>query len=136
MNLFYKVTAKKLFEIRNEIFVKNGLAALKENGFQKLPFPESLFGKNNLGDYTYELGRLNKNHHLEIITTHIIKGEKWIQMYLNIVHPMPDLQSLDQLRNINGIQFQLPPNSLTKLRFRVGDFNGNPLLNPVVLLQK
>lgn len=50
---------------------------------------------------------------------------------LNILHIMPGLQLLDQLRKINGIQFRFPPNSLTKLRFRVGDFNGNPLLNPV-----
>jgi hypothetical protein len=131
MGLLYKVTPKDLLDSRNKIFTERGIPALKRNGYERSPFPESLFGRNNLGDYTYELCRLKANSHLEIIVTHIAKGDRWIQIYLNIFHLRPDIYSLDQLNNIDGMQFRVPPNSFTRMRLRSDDFKGMPLFNTV-----
>lgn len=131
MGLFYKVPRKKLFEARNEIFVKKGIPALKKNGFEKSPFPEKLFGKNNLGDYTYELCRLNERSHLDSITVYISKDDSWIKIYLNIFELKPALKSLDQLKGLDGIQFNLPPNSINRMRLRIDDFKGMPLFRTV-----
>lgn len=132
MGLFYKVAPKTLLKVRNEIFEKHGIESLQKRGFQKAPFPETLFGKNNLGDYTYDLCRLNKrSKQLELIVTHVAREDRWIQMYLNIFELRPAIESLDQLQQTNGMQFRLPPNSLTKMRIRSDDFKGMPLFNTV-----
>ena len=131
MGLFYKVSPKKLLEVRNEIFVKNGILALKRKGFEEMPFRAPWFGKNNLGDYTYELCRLNERRHLEIITTHISKGDLWIKIFLNIFDLKPDLKSLEQIKGLPIIQFYLPPNSLTEMRLRIDDFEGMPIFRTI-----
>jgi hypothetical protein len=131
MGLFYKVTSRKLLDVKNEIFVKSGIPALKRNGFEKAPFPETLFGKNNLGDYTYDLCRLTRNSDLEIIVAHIAKGDSWIQIYLNIFNLKPSVESIEQLKGVNGIQFRLNPNNLTRMRLRSDDVKGLPLFNSV-----
>lgn len=131
MKLFYKVKAKDLLAIRNEIFVKNGIPQLEKNRFEKTPFPEKLFGKNNLGDYTYELCRLNSSSHLEAITAHISRGDSWIKIYLNVFKLKPTLRTLNPLKDMDGMQFSLPPNTLTRMRLREDDFEGMPLFNTV-----
>ena len=127
MSLFYKISDKELLKIRNNIFIESGLPALEKNGFEKSPFPNSWFGKNNLGDYTYELCRLIKDSQLEFVTTHISKGDLWIKIFLNIFTLQPNLNSLKPLNGIDGIQFDLPPNSISKMRLRIDDFGGMPL---------
>lgn len=131
MGLFYKASAKQLLEIKNEIFVQNGIPALEKNGFQKSPFAVDWFGRNNLGDFTYELCRLSVQGHLETITTHICRGDSWIQIYLNVFDVRPLLESLEQLRSVDGMQFHLPPNTLTRMQLREDDFKGMPLFNMV-----
>ena len=131
MGLFYKASAKKLVEVRNEIFVKNGISELKRNYFEIMPYNGKWFGKNNLGDYTYELCRLNTHSHLEIVTTEISKGDVWIKVYLNIFDLKPKVKSLNQLSGLNVIKFYLPPNSVTAMRLRIDDFKGMPLFNTV-----
>ncbi len=118
-------------EARNKIFLERALPTLKKNGFEEMPFRAPWFGKNNLGDYTYELCKLNENRHLEIITTHISKGDIWIKIYLNIFDLKPDLQSLQQLKGLPIIQFYLPPNTSTEMRLRIDDFKGMPLFRTV-----
>lgn len=129
MGLFYKVSEKELLLIRNRIFLDNCLPALKKNGFEKSPFSTAWFGKNNLGDFTYELCRVRKGSTLEIVVTHISKGDKWIKVFLNIFKISPDLKSIEQLQGVDGLQYHLPPNSLTKMRLRSDDIKGMPLLD-------
>ncbi|MBN9386334.1 MAG: hypothetical protein J0H74_36585 [Chitinophagaceae bacterium] len=131
MGLFYHVSPKELLKIRNEIFITEGIPALKKNGFDRAPFSESLFGRNNLGDFTYELCRLNTDSVLDFLQAHIAKGDNWIQIYLNVFKLHPHLESLVQLKNINGMQFRLRPNSETKMRLRMDDFKGMPLFRTV-----
>lgn len=131
MGLFYRVSNKQLLQARNNIYLKKGIPTLKDQGFEELPFHAPWFGKNNLGDYTYELCRLNDRHELEIITTHITKGDLWIKIYLNIFKLVPELKKLDQLKGLPLIQFYLPPNSLTEMRLRIDDFKGMPLFRTV-----
>ena len=131
MGIIYKVTPKKLLEARNEIFIKKGIPALKMNGFEKAPFPESLFGRNNLKDFTYELCRLDAKSVLDFVTVHISRGDRYIKVFLNVFKLHPDLESLEQLNSVDGMQFRLPPNSRTKMRLRSDDFKGMPLFNTV-----
>lgn len=129
MGLFYKVSEKELFEVRNKIFLEKGIPALKKNGFEQSPFSTAWFGKNNLGDLTYELCRVRKDSILEIVVTHISKGDQWIKVFLNIFKLSPDFRSLEQLQGVDGLQYHLPPNSLTKMRLRSDDIKGMPLLD-------
>jgi hypothetical protein len=129
MGIFYSLSDKELLEIRNKIFFKSGIETLKKNGFEKSPFSTSWYGRNNLGDYTYELCRLSSNSFIEIVTTHISKGDSWIKIFLNIFQLTPEVKSLRQLDGVDGLQFHLPPNSVTKMRLRVDDFKGLPLFN-------
>jgi hypothetical protein len=89
MGFFYKKTDKELLLIRNNIFLEKAIPVLKENGFEQSLFSTSWYGKNNLGDYSYELCRLSKNNHLEMIITHISSGDKWVKIFLNIFQLVP-----------------------------------------------
>lgn len=128
MGLFYKVSEKDLLEIRNKIFLEKGIPSLSNNNFQKSPFPNSWYGKDDIGGYTYEMCRVTNNSYLEIVTSLIVKGDKWIKIYLNIFKLQPELKSLSELQSIDGIKFDLPPNSITKMRLRSDDYKGPPLL--------
>lgn len=129
MGLFYKISDKELLKIRNKIFLESGIPALKNNSFEKSPFSTAWFGKNNLGDYTYELCRVSQGSRLEIIVTHISKGDNWIKIFLNIFELKPKLNSLEHLKGVDGLQYHLPPNSLTKMRLHIDDIKGIPLFN-------
>jgi hypothetical protein len=127
MGLFYAASPKELLQIRNKIFLNFGLPALQKAGFQKSPF-NSWFGKSDIG-YTYELCRLSEKAELEIIIVHIVRGDRWIQISLNIFMPQPRLNSLQQLANVDGLKFHLPPNSVSNMRLRSDDIAGPPILN-------
>jgi len=127
MGLFSKVSDKEVLEIRNKVFLESGIPSLKENGFIQSPFPNAWYGKDDIGGYTYELCKLSSNSHLEIITTYIVKGDKWIKIYLNIFKLDPTPSSLKELKTVDSIKFSLPPNSLTKMRLRNDDYKGPPL---------
>lgn len=129
MGLSYKISDKELLEVRNKIFLERGAPALEEKGFQKSPFPNSWYGKDDIGGYTYELCRLNNKSHLQIVTGLIVKGDRWIQVYLNIFELHPQPKSLQELKKKDGIKFYLPPNSLTKMRLKVDDIKGIPLFS-------
>ncbi len=127
MNLFFKVPDKELLAVRNKIFTEVGIPALEKNGFIKAPFSTSWFGRNNMGDYTYELARLSCDSHLEFIVTHITRGDHWIKIFLNVFQLSPKIDSIEQLKDIDGLNFYLPPTSLTKMRLRSDDYKGPPL---------
>lgn len=129
MVLFNKISEKKLLDVRNKIFLEKGIPALFKCGFERSPFSTAWFGRNNLGDYTYELCRASKGSHLEIIVTHISKGDNWIKIFLNIFELHPELLSLRHLNGVDGLKYHLPPNSLTKMRLRVDGFKGISLFN-------
>ncbi|MDN3583987.1 hypothetical protein [Mucilaginibacter flavus] len=129
MGLFYALTAKDFLESRNEIFIKNGIPALMKHGFEKSPYKGMRWGKLDAGTYVYDLCRLSSSSQLETITTYISKGDSWIKIYLNVFELKKKLNSLDQLTNLEGVQFLLPPNSATRMRLRSDDFEGMPLFN-------
>lgn len=128
MGLFFKISDKKLLEIRNEIFVKKGIPELEKNGFKRSPFSTSWYGRNNLKDFTYELCRLQGTGELQIVKTHIVRGDKSIQVFLNIFELKPALNSLSDLNGLDGIKYGIPPNVTTRMQLRVDDYNGFQLL--------
>src|SRR5258708_4435327 len=95
------------------------------------PYKGMRFGKLDAVVYVYDLCRLNTHSRLEFITTYISKGDRWINVYLNIFDLKPALKSLTQLHGLNEMQFHLPPNSVTKMRLRMDDFKGMPLFRTV-----
>jgi hypothetical protein len=127
MSLLFKKSEKELLSIRNSIFKEVGIPALEKKGFIKSPFSTSWFGRNNLGDYTYEFCRLSKDSILEIITIHISKGDKSIKIFLNIFKLLPEIKSIENLNNYDGLHYDLPPNSLSEMRLRDDDYKGPPL---------
>ena len=127
MGLFYNISDNDLLEVRNEIFLDKGIPTLKNKGFGKSPFSTAWFGKNNLGDFTYEMCRISEYSVLQSVITHISKGDTWVKIFLNIFKLSPELKSLEQLQGIDGLQYHLPPNSLTKMRLRYDDYKGPPL---------
>src|SRR5690349_15801212 len=129
MGLFYTASAKELLRVRNNIFLEFGLPVLKERGFRDSPFSTAWFGRNNLGDYTYELCRLASSNMLETIVVHISRGDRWIKVFLNVFSLQPSLESIEQLHGIDGLQFHLPPNSISEMRLRADDIAGAPILS-------
>jgi hypothetical protein len=131
MGLFYKASDKELLDLRNKVFMESGIPALQKNGFRRSPYSTAWFGRNNLKDFTYELCRLNDRSQLEIITVHISRGDRWIKVYLNIFALTPGVESLDQLNGMDGLQFEIPPNSRTQMQLRMDDFKGMPLFHTI-----
>lgn len=129
MGIFYTASPKELLEIRNKIFLEFGLPALQKNGFQKSPFSTAWFGKSKDIGYSYELCRLVEHDKLEMISVHIVRGDIWIQVSLNIFRIQPQPGSLKQLTNVDGLLFHLPPNSVSKMRLKSDDVVGPPILN-------
>jgi hypothetical protein len=129
MGLFYSATAKELLETRKKIFLDKGMPTLHKNGFEKSPFSNSWFGKDNTGSYSWEFCKLTENSSLQKVSVDIIRGDKYIQIRLNIFKLNSQIKSLQQLKNVDGIQFNLPPNSLSNMRLHVDDFRGIPLFN-------
>src|SRR6218665_844379 len=121
MGLFYTVSQKELLQIRNKIFLDFGIPSLKKNGFQKSPFSTSYFGGFQFG-YSYELCRLADRAELEVITVYIVRGDRWIQISLNIFKIEPKADSLSQLKGLEGIKFALPPCSSSDMRFNCDMF--------------
>jgi hypothetical protein len=127
MGMFYKAPKKELLEIRNKIFLTKGIPALEKKGFEKSPFLGAWYGRDNYKNFSYELCRLNANSQIEIINTYIIRGERWIQIHLNIFQLESKINSLSELKGVDGIQLGLPPNSVTEMRLWCDD--GIPLFN-------
>ena len=115
--IMIRISAKRILAIRNSILL-NAIPILMEQGFERSPFASSLFGRNNLGDFTYDLARLS-NSYLELITIHISKGDRWIKAYLNIFNLVPIPKTLSELSKINGIAFRLAPNNRTQMRLDI-----------------
>lgn len=129
MGLFCKVSDKKLLDIRNRIFIEQGIPALNKNGFVQSPFPSHWYGRDNIGDFRYTLCRMTGTNHLEMITIDIARGDKWIKVFLNIFQLNPIPPSLDALKGLDGIKYSLPPNTLTRMRLRMDDIRTIPLFS-------
>ena len=129
MGLFYEVSDKELLSVRHKIFKESGVPALEKNGFSKSPFRETWFGEydRNISGYSYELCRITNLRYLEIITAYIVKGDKFIQISMNIFELYPKVNSISNLDGYDGTNFHLPPNSISKMRLRSDDYKGPPL---------
>jgi hypothetical protein len=126
MGLFYKATDKELLTIRNQIITENGIPSLQKLGFKKSPFSTAWFGRNEHGDFNYELCRLI-DRELQIIDLYVARGDRYIKVHLNIFNLSPELNSIDQLNGLDGIQFHIPPNSISNMHWRLDDIKGIPL---------
>lgn len=129
MGIVYKVPPKELLDIRNKIVLEIAIPALSKKGFSKSPFSTSVYGRNNLQDFSYELCRLTTNSQLEIIEIYIARGDRWIKFNINIFKLFPFTELIEHLNNADGLQFKLPPNSITEMRLRSDDIKGPPLFN-------
>ena len=127
MGLFYKATRKEILEIRNRIIKDIGIPTLEKQGFQKSPFSTSWYGKDDLHGFTYYLCRLTGDSVLEDIEIQIVRDDRWIKIKLNIFRLEPSLDSLDKLSGVDGLQYKLPPNSLTTMQLRTDDIKGPPI---------
>lgn len=129
MSLFYKATTKEITSLRNNIFIEKGIPALNQKGFVRSPFSTAWYGRDEHAGFTYELCRLNNNSALEIITVYIIRGDRWIQIKLNIFELSPAVTSIEQLIDLDGLQFCLPPNSISEMRLRIDDRKRAPIFD-------
>ncbi|WP_299782940.1 hypothetical protein [uncultured Formosa sp.] len=125
--MFYKPKPKENLDLRNKLFLEKGILALKEQGFEKSPFKSDWYGRTNQNDFSYTLYRLEKDNELQKIETHILRNENWIQIRLNIFQITPKINSLEELKESDGLKFQLPPNSLSEMRLRSDTYNCIPL---------
>jgi hypothetical protein len=57
----------------------------------------------------------------------MVKGDKWIKIYLNIFEINEKLHSPDNLKDCDGINFKLPPNDSATMQLRSDDYKGPPL---------
>jgi hypothetical protein len=129
MGIIYKVSAKELLDIRNKIVLQTAIPSLLKRGFSKSPFSTAWYGRNNLQDFSYELCRLTTNSQLEVIEIYVARGDKWIKFNINVFKLIPFAESIEQLNNLDGLQFKLPPNSISEMRLRSDDIKGPPIFN-------
>ena len=129
MRFFYNATPKELLELRNKIILETAIPCLLENGFKKSPFSTSWFGRDNHRNFNYELCRLTGDSQLEILWIYIHRGERRTKFRLNIFELSPHVQSIDDLTGLDGIQFVIPPDSLTEMYLRSDDVKGPPLFS-------
>lgn len=129
MGVFYKVADKQLLQDRNAIFKEVGIPALEKNGFETATFKTSWNGEYNKSTqgYSYQISRIREKKFLETIDVYILKGEPWIQIYLNIFELKPKIEDVSILKNHEGLSFGNIQNSLTKMRLRSDDYKGPPL---------
>lgn len=129
MGTFYTVKDKQLLNDRNTLFKEVGIPAILRNGFTVAPFKGSWHGEydKSIKGFIYEFSRLTNNNHLERIDVYIINAERWIQIYLNIFKLALQLNSVLDLKELEGIKFGIPPNSLSKMRLRCDEYKGPPL---------
>ena len=116
MSLLYKVSDKELVKLRNDVFRERGIPALTQNGFVGSPFSASWFGKDDMGGYTYHFCRISDESRLDIVIVYIVRGDRWVQLHLNIFKLHPKVESIGQLKGEEGLQFLLPPNSASLTR--------------------
>ena len=129
MGLFYNAPSKDSLKTRNTLLLSSGIPALKKHGFDNSPFTSSYFGRNNQGDFSYDFCRVNSFSQLEIVTAHISRGDSWIKIFLNVFELHPNIKSLEQLKGVDGLQFHLPPNSVTSMRLRIDSSEFTPFRN-------
>ena len=127
--MFYSKTDKQLLEIRNTIFIEEGIPALEKNNFELDPFKTSWHGQYDTGiqGYIHQYSRLKEEIYLERIQVYILNNERWIQINLNIFELNPRLDVLSKLNNYEGIKLGVSPNNLTEMRLRSDDYKGPPL---------
>jgi hypothetical protein len=127
MRIFYKLTDKELLDKRNKIVKDNAIPSLMKKGFEKSPFSTSWYGRNNLGDFDYELCRINEKSQLEILRIYVSRSDRWIKFILNIFQLNPTVTTVKDLNGMDGLKFRVPPNSLTEMKFRSDDIKGPPI---------
>nr|WP_294931148.1 hypothetical protein [uncultured Flavobacterium sp.] len=100
-----------------------------KNGYVKSPFKTSWFGQydSNIREYSYVLCKLTDQKYLHIITADMVKVDKWMKIFLNIFELNEKLNSVDELKDCDGINFKLPPNDSTIMQLRSDDYKGPPL---------
>lgn len=69
---------------------------------------------------------------LEILIVRIAKEDIWIKIYINIFYLFPKIQLLKDLEGKSGLQFMLPPNNNTEMRFRVDDYKVLPIFRRLI----
>lgn len=118
MSFFYSISAKDLVECKNAVFKERGIPAILRNGFCKSPFSTAWFGKDGHGGYTYDFCRISSGSHLEILFVYVNKGDRWIQIHLNIfkLHPEVEVEAVAQLEGLDGLRFNLPPGRASLMR--------------------
>lgn len=130
-----KISDKEVLDARNAIFKDYGIPELEKNGYAKSPFKTSWFGQydSNIRGYSYELCKLTNQNQLHFINASMLRGEKRIKISLNIFELNEKLNSLDDLKDCDGINFKLPPNDSTIMELRYDDYKGPPLFHMLFL---
>ncbi len=123
----FKVSAKELLLVRKKLFVEVGIPELLKNGFTQSPFSTSWSGRNNLGDFNYDLCRVADDSELEYLDVYINRGDRYIKVKLNIFKLLPEINSIEQLQGGDGLNYCLMPNSKSQMQLRSDDYKAPPL---------
>ena len=123
------MTDKEIMGIRKEIVLEKGIPALYENGFEKSPFSGADFGWHPGQGYFYELCRLREDSVVERVRIDVVKGDRWIKVWLNAFQLAPTIKNLNELNDMDGIKFRLPPFRSSEMRVHVDDRKGVPLFD-------
>ena len=128
MGIFYKPSDKDKLASRKKIFLDKGMPALTKRGFQKSPFTTSWFGKSSIG-HSYYFCRVDNDSKLVTLRVEICRGDNCIQFHLNVFKLKPTIKNIEELTGKDGLQFSLPPNSLTEIWLLSGKIKGPPIMN-------
>lgn len=119
---------KAILKARKGIFLEDALPILKSKGFVDTPFKTSNFGWCGFG-YIYDMCRLREGKFLEFVSVRIPKGDKYIQIFINVFEITPHLISLLPLKEAECLKYFILPNSEKEMRLDSDFINGSPILS-------
>lgn len=124
----YQATWKDILKARKDIFLKDALPILKEKGFVEEPFKTSNFGWCGFG-YIYDMCRLRQGKFLDFVSVRITQGDRYIKIFINAFEVTPQLGSLSSLKETEGLQYVILPNSEKEMRLDSDFIKGMPALS-------
>lgn len=127
--LFYNVSKTELLKMRKNLVLQTVVPILENKGFAKAPFSSSNYGYVNSQIYIYEMCRLVDSLYLEFVSVSLSRGDKYIKIYINVFELSPTVDDLSLLKQIDGINYWIPPNLEKRMRIDLDFIKVPPIIS-------
>lgn len=127
--MMYNVSKTELLRMRKNLVLQTVVPILENKGFVKAPFSSSNYGYVNSHIYIYEMCRLVDNQYLEFVSVSLSREDKYIKVHINVFELSPPIGDLSLLKQIDGINYWIPPNSEKQMRIDLDFIKIPPIIS-------